>query len=1062
MHGIMARKNRMPGNNEAKRRISSTVALLLAVGGLCRSQQIAIPRIEAMPNHPTPYAMRNWREVAQKYDSLVFDPLATGTYLPLVAPDETGFGLSSYVGQAPSLTKEAINCLPAVVGASLVGIDKTNQYGRDWVSKCQTWYNPSPGENVYLNSPGGTSGSDWWYDVMPNVFFYQLYCIYPEASVFGSQFTTVAERWRTALQSMGASTAPWSLANLNHTAWNLATMTPTNSGWVEPEAGGAIAWLLYNAFVKTGDSRYRIAAELAMESLLVYPPAENPSYELQLPYGAYIAARMNAELGTSFDIQKLVAWCFSDGSDNSRLWGVTVGVWGGYDCSGLIGETGYGSGNGYPFTMNTFEQVGALVPLVRYDSRFARAIGKWVLNAANATRLFYTNYLPDGNQDSAAWSHQYDPNSVIAHESMRQYKPGNSSVTPFATGDAIQNGNPTNFALYGSSHVGIFGGIIDTTDVPMILRVDVLKTDYFHESAYPTYLYFNPDSVQRLVTFDAGAELHDLYDAVSHSFILHGVTGPVSVPVPSNSAILVVNAPGGGTVTYDQDKMLIDSVVVDYHSGQPVANHPPRIKSLAPGQSVVVTGDSIYVYCTAADLDSAALSFAWSASGGTISGNASTILWTAPNETGTYYIQCTVNDGQGGQASDTDTITVVQFINQLPVIRDLKASPRKIDLGATSVLRCAAYDPDGSALTYAWSAASGSLAAGDSLATWRAPAAAGNYYVVCTIDDGQGGVTRDSIGLEVRDFSAWPSGSLVAYFPFAGNANDSSGNGHNGTVYNAQPVNDRFGNANGAYAFNGTSSSIRVPNDTSLNFRDAITIAFWMKVNGFYNDDRYAISHGSWQNRWKVSVTNKRIRWTMKTAVGIKDLDSETQLSLDSLYNVCVTYNGSDLEIYLDGALDAFATWSGLMATTTHDLTIGQDLPGNDNYDFDGVLDDIRIYNYMLPVSQIVGIYDPSTAVADVSEPAVMPGLILSQNYPNPFNPSTMIRFSIPAKMFRISGTLEVFDILGQKVETLMTGEFEQGVHTVVWDGGRWPSGVYYARLTTSLGTEIRKMILLK
>src|SRR3989338_1179412 len=68
------------------------------------------------------------------------------------------------------------------------------------------------------------------------------------------------------------------------------------------------------------------------------------------------------------------------------------------------------------------------------------------------------------------------------------------------------------------------------------------------------------------------------------------------------------------------------------------------------------------------------------------------------------------------------------------------------------------------------------------------------------------------------------------------------------------------------------------------------------------------------------------------------------------------------------------------------------------------------------------------------------------QTYPSPFNPSTMIRFSIPAKMFRISGTLEVFDILGQKVETLMTGEFEQGVHTVVWDGGRWPSGVYYAR----------------
>ena len=154
--------------------------------------------------------------------------------------------------------------------------------------------------------------------------------------------------------------------------------------------------------------------------------------------------------------------------------------------------------------MNTFEEAGALVPMVRYDPRFARSIGKWLLNAANAARLFYTNYLPDGNQDGAAWSHQYDPQSLIAHESMHQFNLTNAAITPFATGDAIRNGNPTNFALYGSSHAGIFGGIIDTTDVPMILRLDVLKTDYFHAAAYPTFLMFNPDSIQHSVSFDAG------------------------------------------------------------------------------------------------------------------------------------------------------------------------------------------------------------------------------------------------------------------------------------------------------------------------------------------------------------------------------------------------------------------------------------------------------------------------------------------------------------------------------------------------------------------------------
>ena len=48
------------------------------------SQQIDIPRIELMPDFPQPYEMRNWKEVARKYDSLVFNLDASGEYLPLV------------------------------------------------------------------------------------------------------------------------------------------------------------------------------------------------------------------------------------------------------------------------------------------------------------------------------------------------------------------------------------------------------------------------------------------------------------------------------------------------------------------------------------------------------------------------------------------------------------------------------------------------------------------------------------------------------------------------------------------------------------------------------------------------------------------------------------------------------------------------------------------------------------------------------------------------------------------------------------------------------------------
>ena len=82
---------------------------------------------------------------------------------------------------------------------------------------------------------------------------------------------------------MGASGTPWQMPAMDHRGWYLQTMTPYDQSVHEPEAAGAIAWLLYNAYVKTGTARYRIGAEWAMEFLNQYET--DPSYELQLSYG---------------------------------------------------------------------------------------------------------------------------------------------------------------------------------------------------------------------------------------------------------------------------------------------------------------------------------------------------------------------------------------------------------------------------------------------------------------------------------------------------------------------------------------------------------------------------------------------------------------------------------------------------------------------------------------------------------------------------------------------------------------------------------------------------------
>lgn len=83
----------------------------------------------------------------------------------------------------------------------------------------------------------------------------------------------------------------------------------------------------------------------------------------------------------------------------------------------------------------------------------------------------------------------------------------------------------------------------------------------------------------------------------------------------------------------------------------------------------------------------------------------------------------------------------------------------------------------------------------------------------------------------------------------------------------------------------------------------------------------------------------------------------------------------------------------------------------------------------------------------------------LEQNYPNPFNPSTNIMFTLPIQS---NVTLDIYDLLGRKITTLVSDELSAGVHNYSWDASNLASGVYLYRLVTSDGYSIKKMTLLK
>ena len=104
------------------------------------------------------------------------------------------------------------------------------------------------------------------------------------------------------------------------------------------------------------------------------------------------------------------------------------------------------------------------------------------------------------------------------------------------------------------------------------------------------------------------------------------------------------------------------------------------------------------------------------------------------------------------------------------------------------------------------------------------------------------------------------------------------------------------------------------------------------------------------------------------------------------------------------------------------------------------------------------------TGIDDFRDVTVIRSPTLKRNYPNPFNPVTTIRFELHKK---VDVKLVIYNVMGQKVRTLLNGKQNEGVHKVLWSGSDdrgnpVSSGVYFYRLTTENYDKTMKMILLK
>jgi hypothetical protein len=83
----------------------------------------------------------------------------------------------------------------------------------------------------------------------------------------------------------------------------------------------------------------------------------------------------------------------------------------------------------------------------------------------------------------------------------------------------------------------------------------------------------------------------------------------------------------------------------------------------------------------------------------------------------------------------------------------------------------------------------------------------------------------------------------------------------------------------------------------------------------------------------------------------------------------------------------------------------------------------------------------------------------LLQNFPNPFNPVTLIKYSIPENAFV---NISVYNVLGEKIETLINQNLESGAYEISFSASEYPSGIYYYKIEAGNFISVKKMIILK
>ncbi|MCF7740490.1 MAG: T9SS type A sorting domain-containing protein, partial [Candidatus Marinimicrobia bacterium] len=356
--------------------------------------------------------------------------------------------------------------------------------------------------------------------------------------------------------------------------------------------------------------------------------------------------------------------------------------------------------------------------------------------------------------------------------------------------------------------------------------------------------------------------------------------------------------------------------------------------------------------------------------------------------------------------------------------------------------------------------------AGDYRVSWAIVDQGNNLFVVESPD---GGISWDStMVMNATDYEGWGTDSIVRPSQYCDGLYDGEGNLH--VLFDAQYYLDTSQtDARHPYPGNG-------PDQPYLaDYKPRIQ--HWSEAKGVsnvaispYPSSDLGAAYASMAGRGTASLSyNPKI-----------GLDKETGMMYAAWTQFNENEGGMDGEsfvgygdVYMAVSQDSGSTWTRAKNVTA--------TPNFDERDADMAQNIVDGKVHLLYTGDNVAGYQWSgtrtgifhhvvgepviTNVEEENDVAVANEFKLEQNYPNPFNPTTHINFQLPK---HTNVTLTIYNILGQKIKTLVDKNMTSGVHSAIWNGTNEygvsvSSGVYIYRLKTADGhTQVRKMLLQK